>query len=137
MTRWPPGSSLWLPEALLPFTTQHQRQPDTVEPAIPDASVKPKDSASTVIDSSSTSNADGFYYFTDPPPKTDLMQFEPPGGFTQVSPLNVGTDDVVSVADTAPTLITATTEYTGGDFDDTLDAGYFVLGNLGNIILPD
>ena len=70
-------------------------------------------------------------------PGTYSVQFVQPNGFTQVSPLNAGTDDVDSDADPAMGLMTATTTLASGDNDPTLDAGFYNLASLGDFVWHD
>ena len=72
---------------------------DANELGIEDADIKLKD-ANEVVIGTTTAAADGSYSFTDLQPGTYSVMFVQPNGFTQVSPLNAGTDDtIVSDAD--------------------------------------
>jgi LPXTG-site transpeptidase (sortase) family protein len=72
-----------------------------------------------------TTNASGFYSFTDLTPGTYRVDFVPPAGYT-VSPPNQGTDDALDSDADLTTGETANVTLASGETNNTLDAGLFL-----------
>ncbi len=71
-----------------------------------------------------TTNADGFYSFTGLTPGDYKVMFVQPDGFDGISPVNAGDDTRDSDADPA-TLMTGIISLGSGEFNPTIDAGFF------------
>lgn len=107
---------------------------DALEPGISGVTVKLlKDNVLT--GATTTTNGSGLYAFTGLVPGNYSVQFVQPGGFTQVSPANVGSDASDSDGDT--TLTTAQVTLTSGDNNTTLDQGFYNLASLGDFVWVD
>jgi uncharacterized repeat protein (TIGR01451 family) len=72
-----------------------------------------------------TTNANGFYSFTDLAPGTYRVDFVPPAGYT-VSPPNQGANDALDSDANLTTGETANVTLVAGETNNTLDAGLFL-----------
>ena len=99
---------------------------NTLEPGIPNATVNLKNNLGTVI-RTTTTDADGMYWFTNVPAGAYSVQFVHPAGYSNASPPNnlaEGDDTLDSDAD--PTSgMTETYQIAAAEFNDTIDAGYY------------
>jgi LPXTG-site transpeptidase (sortase) family protein len=83
-----------------------------------------------------TTDANGFYSFTDLTPGTYRVDFVPPAGYA-ISPVNQGGDDAVD-SDADPTTgETANVTLVAGEINNTLDAGLYQPAALGNFVWLD
>ncbi|MEM8554101.1 MAG: SdrD B-like domain-containing protein [Pseudomonadota bacterium] len=94
---------------------------DAGEAGVAGVIVDLKDANGVVIDTTTT-DANGFYSFTDLTPGTYSVQFTPPTGF-EFTLANQGTDDGLDSDANFITGMTQTVTLAAGDFNGTLDAG--------------
>lgn len=110
---------------------------DAGEAGIPNVTVNLLNSGGTVI-GTTTTDANGFYHFTNLTPGTYGIEFVPPAGYT-VSPANQGANDAVD--SDANTVTGRTGNYTlvAGQTDNTVDAGMHLtaLANIGDFVWND
>jgi len=105
------------------------------EPGIPNVTVNLYDGGGT-LKSTTTTNASGFYNFTNLIPGDYFLEFIPPAGYT-FSPQDQGGDDTLdSDADTT-TGRTPVTTLSPGETDLTWDAGMFLYATIGNFVWED
>jgi hypothetical protein len=86
-----------------------------------------------------TTDANGFYSFTNLAPGTYRVDFVPPPGYT-ISPANQGADDAIDSDANVTTGETANVTLTAGETNNTLDAGLFqpaALAALGDFVWLD
>lgn len=84
---------------------------------------------------STTTNTNGIYSFTDLAPGTYSVSFATPAGFAS-SPANQGSDDAAD-SDPVNGIVNGIT-LTAGQTNNTIDAGFFVpLGSIGNKVWDD
>ena len=97
---------------------------DDEEPPMIGVTVRLKDDEGTVIDSTTT-DMNGFYSFVGLEAGTYSVQFVKPDSFN-ITVLNAGGDDALdSDADEAMDGMTATVTLAPGEFNETLDAGFY------------
>lgn len=93
---------------------------DTGEPGIPNVTVRLLDPNNNVLDTTTT-NTNGIYQFLSLLPGSYKVQFVTPTGYTPTTS-NAGNDAL----DSDPVNgITSTYTLVGGQYDDTIDAGYY------------
>ncbi|MEJ7594177.1 MAG: SdrD B-like domain-containing protein [Planctomycetaceae bacterium] len=116
---------------------------DTLEPGISNVTVNLKNDLGQIIDTTTT-DADGMYWFTNIVPGAYSVQFVQPPGFSFASPPNStdpGSDDDRGDSDADPmTGMTVVYQLLGGQYDDTIDAGYYnslSLPSLGDFVWDD
>ncbi|NLP10981.1 hypothetical protein GX408_11365, partial [bacterium] len=85
---------------------------------------------------SDTTDASGYYRFTDLEPALYTIQVEPPAGLV-VSPANAGTDEALDSDISGSLLQTAETRLSPGENDLHWDAGFFPLSAVGNYVWED
>ncbi len=109
---------------------------DTSEVGLPNVTVTLyAEDGQTVLDTTTT-DADGFYFFANLAPGVYLIAFTPPAGY-ELSPLNQGgnpasdSDAITANGRTAPITLTL------GETDLDWDAGLFQLLRLGNLVWDD
>ncbi len=106
---------------------------DAGEPGISGVTVNLLNSAGTVV-ATTTTNASGAYSFTNVVPGTYSVTFTTPGGFTPTGS-NLGGNDNT---DSDPIGGTVTgVVVTAGTANNTVDAGYYQVVNLGNTVWYD
>ncbi len=119
---------------------------DLGEPGIPDAIVKLLDgNGDPVLDEddnpiTTTTDATGFYEFTDLTPGDYKIMFVQPDGFEGVSPFQEGDDPTVdSDANPDDGLMSDVVNLESGEVDDTIDAGFFDIpgASLGDFVFED
>ena len=111
-------------------------QQDAGEPGIPNATVHLKDGNGNII-GTTTTDASGMYMFGGLTPGNYSVQFVQPAGYDMVSPANVGNDATDSDADPTMMLMSHVTNLSSGEYDDTLDAGFFNKAKLGDFVWHD
>ena len=111
---------------------------DAGEPGISNATVNLIDpNTGNVIDQTTTNGA-GFYQFTELDPGDYKVMFVLPNGFTQVSLFQVGGNPAFdSDADPNFGLMSDVVTLAPGEFNPTLDAGFFNLASLGDFVWED
>ncbi|PSN17992.1 hypothetical protein C7271_14850 [filamentous cyanobacterium CCP5] len=98
---------------------------DANEPGIGGATVKLQNAAGSVL-ATTTTNGDGFYQFTGLRPGDYKVMFVQPNGFDNVSPFEAGNNPAIdSDANPANGLMSDVVNLTSGEFDRTVDAGFF------------
>jgi uncharacterized repeat protein (TIGR01451 family) len=108
---------------------------DGGEPGFGSVTVHLLDAATNVISSTST-DTNGAYAFTNLAPAIYIVEFVAPGG-TAFSPQDQGGDDSLdSDADPATGQI-APTALTSGEIDLSIDAGLFISATLGDFVWED
>lgn len=96
---------------------------DDTEPPLSGLLVRLKNADGLVIDSTTT-DMNGFYSFIGLEPGTYAVQFVGPEGFN-VTQLNIGDDALDSDADSEMNKMTETVTLAPGEFNPTLDAGFY------------
>ncbi|WP_246844434.1 SdrD B-like domain-containing protein, partial [Hydrocoleum sp. CS-953] len=98
---------------------------DGGEPGIAGATVKLQDSSGQTL-STTTTNGNGIYEFSDLIPGQYKVMFTQPTGFNGVSPFEVGNNPAIdSDADPNNGLMSDVVTLTSGETDNTLDGGFF------------
>ncbi len=110
---------------------------DSSEKGIADVNVTLYNGADAVISSMKT-DKDGKYLFTDLIPGTYYVEFEKPNGFDNASQKKIGTDEAIdsNISVSAP-FKTDNIVTVSGDDIRTIDAGFFKLASLGDLIWED
>ncbi len=114
---------------------------DAGEPGVENVTVTLFDDTDTQVGAPTTTDATGFYQFTDLQPGDYYVVFSTlPAGY-QFSPQDTGADDTVD-SDADPTAgptfgRTTTTTLDPGEDDPTWDAGIFALASLGDFVWDD
>ena len=133
---WDAG--LYLPASLGDFVWEDvdgDGVQDAGEPAVSNVTVRLYDAATNVLDWTTT-DASGFYAFTNLVPEAYFVGFEPPAGW-QLTLLDQGGDDALD-SDADPTTGYAIpTVLTSGESDPTWDAGLYRPVSLGNFVWND
>ncbi|WP_083389696.1 SdrD B-like domain-containing protein [Trichormus sp. NMC-1] len=106
---------------------------DDGETGIGGATVKLLNATGTTVISSTTTDSDGLYSFTNLLPGDYKIQFVQPTGFNGVSPTNVGGDDSVD----SDGLISDVVNLSPGENDTTVDAGFYKTASLGDFVFND
>ena len=98
---------------------------DPNEPGINGAEVKLLDPGGNLL-ATTTTDANGFYEFTNLTPGDYKVMFVQPGGFSSVSPFQAGNDPTVdSDADPDNGLMSDVVTLQSGENNPTIDAGFF------------
>ncbi|MBD2667016.1 SdrD B-like domain-containing protein, partial [Richelia sinica] len=105
---------------------------DVGETGIADASVNLLDANGNFI-TSTTTDADGLYSFTNLQPGDYKVQFVQPTGFNGVSPVNVGTNDALD----SDGLVSDVVTLSPGENDTTVDSGFYKTASLGDRVWED
>jgi uncharacterized repeat protein (TIGR01451 family) len=107
---------------------------DPNEPGVPGVTVVLYDVNNTPV-TTTTTNASGYYTFSDLIPMTYTVQFGPPSGYQLTLPFvgNPGTDSNAdpSTGSTPPIVLAP------GQFNPTIDAGLWIPASLGNYVWSD
>ncbi len=106
-----------------------------IEPPIANATVRLLQNGIQIA--TTTTDAVGFYSFTGLAPGDYQVQFDYPAGFTNASPANVGSLDNVDSDGLGVNLITDVITLSSGEYDNTIDQGFYKLVNLGNYVWYD
>ena len=110
---------------------------DPNEPGISGAEVKLQDPGGNVL-ATTTTDANGFYEFTNLTPGDYKVMFVQPGGFSSVSPFQAGNDPTVdSDADPNNGLMSDVVTLQSGENNPTIDAGFFNTSGLGDFVWED
>ncbi|MEO0984325.1 MAG: SdrD B-like domain-containing protein [Cyanobacteria bacterium J06639_14] len=92
-------------------------------------------------DPNTTGTQQGYYEFTDLTPGVEYkVMFTQPNGFDSVSPVDVngdGSDTVDSDADPADGLMSDVVVLSSGEFNPTIDAGFYNTAGLGDFVFED
>ncbi len=117
---------------------------DLGEAGIPNAEVKLLDeNGDPVLDENgdpitTTTDATGFYEFTGLTPGDYKVMFVQPDGFSRVSPFQEGDDPTVdSDANPEDGLMSDVVNLESGEFDETIDAGFFKPAEIGDFVFDD
>jgi hypothetical protein len=108
---------------------------DAGEAGIPGVSVTLFNAANDTIAATTATNASGIYSITDIMPGTYYLWFDTPAGYQPTI-----ADQGVDTADSDPSAITGRTAnftLTGGQTNNTLDAGYFQPATIGDFVFND
>ncbi|WP_413175367.1 SdrD B-like domain-containing protein [Anabaena azotica] len=105
---------------------------DAGETGIVNATVNLLDAAGNFI-TSTTTNGNGLYSFTNLQPGDYKVQFVQPTGFNGVSPANVGTNDAVD----SDGLVSDVVNLSPGENDTTVDSGFYKTASLGDRVWLD
>jgi LPXTG-site transpeptidase (sortase) family protein len=97
---------------------------DSGEPGINNVTVHLLDSGGNTI-STTTTDASGFYHFTNLTPGTYSVQFVAPAGYN-FSPQNVGSDDAIDSDANTTTGITGQYTLISGETNNSVDAGLYL-----------
>jgi len=110
---------------------------DANEDGIPNTSVTltGTDQLGNPVTLNTSTDADGFYLFTNLVPGTYKLTFGQPGGFEPTAQ-DQGTDDVDSDIDPS-TLMTINTVLDAGESDLSWDAGFYQPASIGNYVWED
>jgi uncharacterized repeat protein (TIGR01451 family) len=108
---------------------------DAGEPGIDAVTVNLLDASGNVLDTTTT-NASGFYQFTDLTPGDYAVEVVAPAGYS-ITPLDQGTDDTVDSDVDESTGRTAVTTLTSGEDDPTWDAGLHQPASIGDTVWDD
>ena len=111
---------------------------DTGEAGIEGATVKLQNAAGQTLDTTST-DASGMYMFSDLAPDTQYkVMFVQPDGFDAVSPYRVGSDiSTDSNANPNNGLMSDLVTLRAGQFNRTLNAGFYQFAKLGDFVFND
>ncbi|MEL6140971.1 MAG: SdrD B-like domain-containing protein, partial [Bacteroidota bacterium] len=107
---------------------------DNGEPGIEGVTVNLLDNNGNQI-ATTTTDATGFYEFTDLEPDTYQVEFVTPAGLTP-SPADQGGDDALD-SDALAGGVTAPITLSSGEDNPTIDAGYFETASLGDFVWLD
>ncbi len=115
------------------------------EPGIPGATVKLLDEdGNPVLDKigdpiTTTTDGNGFYEFTGLTPGGYKVMFVQPEGFDGVSPFQVEGSTPENDSDANPNngLMSDVVNLESGEFDDTIDAGFFQTAGIGDFVFED
>ncbi|MBK1986128.1 carboxypeptidase regulatory-like domain-containing protein [Sphaerospermopsis aphanizomenoides BCCUSP55] len=105
---------------------------DVGETGIAGASVNLLDANGNFI-TSTTTNGNGQYSFTNLQPGDYKVQFVQPTGFDGVSPANVGTNDAID----SDGLVSDVVTLSPGENDTTVDSGFYKTASLGDFVFVD
>ncbi|MEL6656096.1 MAG: SdrD B-like domain-containing protein [Bacteroidota bacterium] len=108
---------------------------DAGEPGIEGVTVMLLDGDGNMLDQTTT-DANGFYEFTDLVPGDYIVKFTAPGGFDP-SPANQGGDDAEDSDADETTGETGVITLESGENDDTNDAGFYEPASLGDFVWED
>ncbi len=112
---------------------------DPAETGISGVTVNLLDDTNTVIATTMTDNT-GFYSFTDLIPGDYTVQFDhstAPAGYEPTTQLNNSPDDPADSDADINTGLSHVVSLTAGEFDSTIDAGYFFPASLGDYVWLD
>ncbi|MDJ0658451.1 MAG: SdrD B-like domain-containing protein [Crocosphaera sp.] len=112
---------------------------DEGEPGIVGAIVKLLDASNNNILQTTTTDGSGMYMFNDLNPLlTYKVMFNQPTGFDKVSPFQVGTNPAID-SDANPNngLMSDPIVLSPGEFNDTIDAGFYQFGRIGDFVFND
>jgi SdrD B-like domain/Dockerin type I domain len=84
-----------------------------------------------------TTDPNGVYEFGGLAPGNYSVSFDYPAGFTIASPANVDPLDFNDSDGVGPSLTTAQVTLAAGEFNNTLDQGFYKLASLGNFVWND
>ncbi|MEM8534345.1 MAG: SdrD B-like domain-containing protein [Chloroflexota bacterium] len=109
---------------------------DSTESGIDGVTVRLLDNSGTAI-LTTTTDATGFYEFTNLLPGTPYqVEFLPPNGY-RISPQDQGSDDTIDSDADRSTGRTATITLGSGEHNPTLDAGMYELASIGDYVWLD
>jgi len=108
---------------------------DGGEPALSNVVVTLFNAASNVV-GVTTSTAAGAYSFSNLLPGNYFVSFTPPAGYLFATS-NIGTNDLIDSDVLTGTNRTALITLTGGQTDNTVDAGFYLPATIGNFIWND
>ncbi|MBW4616798.1 MAG: carboxypeptidase regulatory-like domain-containing protein [Desmonostoc vinosum HA7617-LM4] len=105
---------------------------DAGEAGIANTTVKLLDAAGNVI-TTTTTDGNGLYSFTNLQPGDYKVQFVQPNGFNGVSPVNIGSNDAID----SNGLISDVVNLSAGENDTTIDSGFYKTASLGDFVFND
>jgi hypothetical protein len=110
-------------------------QQDTGEPRIANVTVHLVDCAGNIL-ATTTTDANGIYSFTDLVPGSYAVQFVTPGGYVPTL-ANVNNNNTDSIDSDSVGGMTQCVTLESGDNNDTLDAGFYRLAEIGDLVWHD
>ena len=110
---------------------------DSNEPGIAGVTVKLQSPSGQTLETTTTDNS-GMYMFSDLTPGDYKVMFTKPAGFDAVSPFQAGNNSAVD-SDANPNngLMSDVVSLSPGEFDKTIDAGFYKFAKLGDFVFND
>ena len=110
---------------------------DANEPGISGVEVKLQDPSGTTLNTTITDGS-GMYMFSGLTPGDYKVMFTQPSGFDAVSPFQAGNNPAVdSDANPSNGLMSDVVTLAGGEFNETIDAGFYKFAKLGDFVFED